>query len=239
MKYICTLLLLLVAAQNTSAQTKIETLKGRIVSNTQDVVGVYVLNKTTNKGTITSKTGNFSIPVSLKDTIMFSAVQFKNKKIVVTQKILDYKSFLVNLDETLEELNEVVLDNRTLITAKSLGLPNADVEVLPLAKRELFAANNGDNYLSLDPLLNFLSGRTKMLKDRIKRDDMYARSKELRTRFVDSVFSKNLKIPASRIEEFMLYCEYDPRFKGITENKNELVVWDFLRQKSELFLKFK
>lgn len=239
MRYVYTLLFLVLIAQQTNAQQKIEILKGRIVSSSQEVVGVYVLNKTNNKGTITSKSGNFSIPVQLKDTIEFSAVQFKNKQIIITKKILDYKSFLVNLDETLEELDEVVLDNRTFITAKSLGLPNADVEVLPLTERELFSANNGNNYLSLDPLINFLSGRTKMLKDRIKRDDTYARSKELRTRYVDSIFSKNLKIPVDRIEEFMLYCEYDPRFKGITKNKNELVVWDFLRQKSELFLKFK
>ncbi|MEP0212534.1 MAG: carboxypeptidase-like regulatory domain-containing protein [Cellulophaga sp.] len=239
MRYVYTFLFLVLIAQQTNAQQKIEILKGRIVSNSQEVVGVYVLNKTNKKGTITSKSGNFSIPVHLKDTIEFSAVQFKNKQIIITQKILDYSSFLVNLDETLEELDEVVLDNRTFITAKSLGLPNADVKVLSLTERELFSANNGNNYLSIDPLINFLSGRTKMLKDRIKRDDIYARSKELRTRYVDSIFSKNLKIPIDRIEEFMLYCEYDPRFKSITKNKNELVVWDFLRQKSELFLKFK
>ncbi|WP_249560010.1 carboxypeptidase-like regulatory domain-containing protein [Cellulophaga sp. 20_2_10] len=225
--------------QVSTAQEKIVQLKGIVVAQEQEVLGVYVLNKSTKKGTITTKSGSFSIPVRLQDTIEFSAIQFKNREISITQKILDLKSYIINLDETLEELDEVVLDNRTFITAKSLGLPNADVEVLPLAERELFSANNGDNYMSLDPLINFLSGRTKMLKDRIKRDDLYARSKELRSRYVDSIFFNNLKIPVDRIDEFMLYCEYDPRFKGISNTKNELVVWDFLRQKSELFLNFK
>ncbi|MCL5247092.1 carboxypeptidase-like regulatory domain-containing protein [Cellulophaga sp. 20_2_10] len=232
-------LFLTVLTQVSTAQEKIVQLKGIVVAQEQEVLGVYVLNKSTKKGTITTKSGSFSIPVRLQDTIEFSAIQFKNREISITQKILDLKSYIINLDETLEELDEVVLDNRTFITAKSLGLPNADVEVLPLAERELFSANNGDNYMSLDPLINFLSGRTKMLKDRIKRDDLYARSKELRSRYVDSIFFNNLKIPVDRIDEFMLYCEYDPRFKGISNTKNELVVWDFLRQKSELFLNFK
>ncbi|MGJ8658898.1 MAG: carboxypeptidase-like regulatory domain-containing protein [Cellulophaga fucicola] len=239
MKQLYCFLVLTAFTQVSTAQEKIVQLKGIVVAQAEEVVGVYVLNKTTSKGTITTKSGSFSIPVRLQDTIEFSAVQFKNRQVVITQKILDSKNYLVDLSETLEELDEVVLDQRTFITAKSLGLPNADVKVLPLSERELFSANNGNNYMSLDPLINFLSGRTKMLKDRISRDKRYARSQELRSSYVNSIFSKSLDIPIDRIDEFMLYCEYDKRFDGIFKEKNKLVVWDFLRQKSEVFLKFK
>lgn len=170
MKQLYCFLVLTAFTEVSTAQEKVVQLKGIVVAQAEEVVGVYVLNKTTSKGTITTKSGSFSIPVRLQDTIEFSAVQFKNRQVVITQKILDSKNYLVDLSETLEELDEVVLDQRTFITAKSLGLPNADVKVLPLSERELFSANNGNNYMSLDPLINFLSGRTKMLKDRISRD---------------------------------------------------------------------
>lgn len=193
MKQLYCFLVLTAFTQVSTAQEKVVRLKGIVVAQAEEVVGVYVLNKTTSKGTITTKSGSFSIPVRLQDTIEFSAVQFKNRQVVITQKILDSKNYLVDLSETLEELDEVVLDQRTFITAKSLGLPNADVKVLPLSERELFSANNGNNYMSLDPLINFLSGRTKMLKDRISRDKRYALSQELRSSYVDSIFSKKFR----------------------------------------------
>ncbi|MCL5247091.1 carboxypeptidase-like regulatory domain-containing protein [Cellulophaga sp. 20_2_10] len=236
------LLFFIVLTQLAIAQEqKVETLEGRVVSKEQEVVGVYVLNKSAKKATITDPKGYFTLKVALQDTLLFSAVQFKNREIIITQKILDLKSYIINLDETLEELDEVVLDNRTFITAKSLGLPNADVKTLPLAEREVVTATKWitNNKVGIDPFLNFLSGRTKMLKERASRDQSYAHSKELRSSYVDSIFSKSLDIPIDRIDEFMLYCEYDKRFDGIFKAKNELVVWDFLRQKSELFLKFK
>jgi len=63
------------------AQTRL--LEGRVYANDNDVTGVVVQNTTTERATITDIDGYFSIPVSLNDTLVFSAVQLKRKVVPV------------------------------------------------------------------------------------------------------------------------------------------------------------
>ena len=46
------------------------------------IEGVHVLNITSNYNTITDSEGNFKIYANLNDEIIFSAIQFKRKKII-------------------------------------------------------------------------------------------------------------------------------------------------------------
>lgn len=235
-------LFLVIATQLTTAQDKIVQLKGSVISNVQEVVGVYVLNKTSNKGSITNENGGFSIPVRLQDTIEFSAVQFKNRQIVITQKILDFKNYIINLDETLEELDEVVLDQRTQVTAMSLGFVHANVKTLELAERELISGKtmSFDGIKnSLDPVINFVSGRTKMLNERVTRNKRYATGQKMRHKYLDSITLTKLKIPKSRLQEFVLYCEQDEDFDAFMLQTNDVFIKAFFKMKAKSFLKEK
>ncbi|MGJ8658899.1 MAG: carboxypeptidase-like regulatory domain-containing protein [Cellulophaga fucicola] len=235
-------LFLVIATQLTTAQDKIVQLKGSVISNVQEVVGVYVLNKTSNKGSITNENGGFSIPVRLQDTIEFSAVQFKNRQIVITQKILDFKNYIINLDETLEELDEVVLDQRTKVTAMSLGFVHANVKTLELAERELISGKtmSFDGIKnSLDPVINFVSGRTKMLNERVARNKRYATGQKMRHKYLDSITLTKLKIPKSRLQEFVLYCEQDEDFDAFMLQTNDVFIKAFFKMKAKSFLKEK
>ncbi|SFW68164.1 carboxypeptidase-like regulatory domain-containing protein [Cellulophaga fucicola] len=235
-------LFLVTATQLTTAQDKIVQLKGSVISNVQEVVGVYVLNKTSNKGSITNENGSFSIPVRLQDTIEFSAVQFKNREIVITQKILDLKSYIINLDETLEELDEVVLDQRTQVTAMSLGFVHANVKTLELAERELISGKtmSFDGIKnSLDPVINYLSGRTKMLKERVARNKRYATSQKMQRKYLDSTVLSKLKIPKERLQEYILYCEQDEDFDAFMLQPNDVFIKAFFKMKAKSFLKEK
>lgn len=49
------------------------------------------------------------IPVRLNDTLVFSAVQFKRKEIVVTEEVLNTRLLFVPLQDVLTELQEVVV----------------------------------------------------------------------------------------------------------------------------------
>lgn len=236
------LFFVLISQLSTAQEKKVKSLKGYVVSKEQEVVGVYVLNKTSNKGSITNENGSFSIPVSLQDTLLFSAVQFKNREIIITQKILDFKSYIVNLDETLEELDEVVLDQRTQVTAMSLGLVHANVKTLELAERELISGKtmSFDGIKnSLDPVINFVSGRTKMLKDRVARNKRYATGQKMQHKYLDSITLTKLKIPKSRLQEFVLYCEQDEDFDAFMLQTNDVFIKAFFKMKSKTFLTLK
>ncbi len=67
------------------------------------------MNITANKATITNNNGFFAITVKLNDTLVFSAVQFKKKRVVVTQDILELELVSVPLDDGITELDEVVV----------------------------------------------------------------------------------------------------------------------------------
>ena len=157
-------------------------LEGRVYSEDGDVAATHVLNMTTQRATITDINGFFSIPVTLNDTLVFSAVQYKRKEIVVTSGMLESKLLLIPLEEFLTELDEVVvtpynltgdivkdlgsLDIEPVVTTSTLDLPNAYVKPITKAERELYAAT-ANPYMSFDPLINAITGRTKMLKNRV------------------------------------------------------------------------
>ena len=209
-----------------------EKLEGRVYSDDGDVAATHVLNTTTKRATITDSDGFFAIPARLNDTLVFSAVQYKRKEIVVTLNLLESKLVLIPLEEALTELDEVVvtpynlsgdimrdlsnLDIEPVVTASTLGLPNAYVKPISKAERELYAAT-ANPIMSLDPLINTITGRKKMLKKRVERNKKYARTERVREFYVDSLYTTGLKIPKEKIDDFLYFCEVDSVFQSLVD----------------------
>lgn len=227
-------------------------LQGRVFSKDGDVAATHVLNTTTKKATITNIDGFFTIVAKLNDTLVFSAVQYKRKEIVITPSLLESKLLMIPLEESLTELDEVVVmpyslsgniasDLRTLktepvITASTMGLPNAYVVPMTKAERE-FKAATANPYMSFDPLINMITGRKKMLKARVKRNNTYARTQRVREFYADSLYTTELKIPQDKIEEFMYFCEVDAIFQDVIDTHDQLKIWTFMKRKSVVYLK--
>ena len=218
-------------------------LEGRVYSDDGDVAATHVLNLTSQRATITDENGFFTVAVQLLDTLEFSAIQYKKKIVVVNTAILQSKFISVGLEEALTELDEVTvtpynlsgnllkdlptLELDPIVTASTLGLPNAYVKIPTKAERELSAAT-ANPIMSFDPLINAITGRTKMLKKRVER---------VRKFYEDSVYQEQLLIPIDKIDDFLYYCEVDPRFQQIVDTHNEMEIWEYLRQKSILYRK--
>ncbi|WP_298506437.1 carboxypeptidase-like regulatory domain-containing protein [uncultured Maribacter sp.] len=225
-------------------------LEGRIVSKSGDVAATHVQNKTTKRATITDVHGYFVIRAKVQDTLIFSAVQFKKKEIVVSTDMLQSLLLKIPMEDALTELDEVVvtpynlsgdiskdlntLETEPVVTASTLGLPNAYVKPISKAERKLFEATTGRG-IPLNPIINGISGRTKMLKNRIKRNKKYERTQRVRAFYVDSLFIKDLKIPIAKIEDFMYFCEIDTTFQTIVDSHDHLKIWEYLRKKSTLY----
>jgi hypothetical protein len=221
-----------------------------VYSDDGDVAATHVLNLTSQRATITDENGFFTIPVQMLDTLEFSAIQYKKKIVVVSTAILDSKFISVGLEDALTELDEVTvtpyslsgnlladlstLDLDPIVTASTLGLPNAYVKIPTKAERELSAATASSG-MSFDPLINAITGRTKMLKKRVERNKLYDRTERVREFYEDSVYLKQLLIPIDKIDDFLYYCEVDPRFQQVVDTHSELEIWEYLRQKSLLY----
>lgn len=247
------------------AQEQTVFLQGNVKVENNDVDGIHVQNTTTNKATITDAYGYFSIPVRLNDTLVFSAIQLQKKEFPITQTLLDTKSIVVLMQEAENALDEVVVMpynlsgdlskdannlKQEVVTAASLGLPNAYVKKKTQNERKLAEADGGGwikgvngglggvgGAINLHKILNRVSGRTKMLKERVARDEKNVRINELAAYYPDDILIEKLKIPALRVQEFRYYCEVDAGFETLMETKDLLKIWNFLQVKSADFIK--
>ncbi len=226
-------------------------LEGTVLSDNKGIPDVHVMNTSRNLATITNGEGRFSITVGLNDTIIFSAVQFKRKYLVVNNDMLQSLSIVVPMEEFVNELDEVILRPYDLsgdlsrdmgqlgvgsvTTASTLGLPNAYVLPISQAERKLHEATSGGSGIPLNPIINALTGRTKYLKKVLATEQQYARTDRVREFYADSLFVQELKIPETKIDDFMFYCEVDYAFNQVVDSRDRLKIWEYLKQKSLVY----
>ncbi len=251
-KHITFICFLLLGTFLFAQQTK--DLEGRVFSKDGDVAGTHIINSTTQRATITDENGFFTIQAKLNDTLVFSAVQYRRKVLPVNEAIMESRLLNVYLEEGEIKLDEVLvmpynlsgdlskdLDSLkigAIVTASSLGLPNADVKPPTQSERKLYTARTWDfrvNSIKLDPLINFFSGRTKMLKEQVAREAEYDNFQNTRNFYVDSLFIHGLFIPQHKIDDFMYYCEVDSVFQTIIDSQDRLKLWEFMRKKSLVY----
>lgn len=237
-----------------SAQTfDPKTLEGKVHSHDGDVAATHVLNTTTKKASITDIDGRFSIQVHLNDTLVFSAVQYQTKTLVVSVEIMESKFISVALEAANIVLDEVVVTPYNLtgelgrdmgrlnvapsVTPVSLGLPNAYVKMPTMAERRLFEATSGSGFIPLNPIINGISGRTKQLKEFVAVEKKYARTERVRQFYADSLWINELKIPGNKLDDFLYFCEVDPAFTAVVDTADKLKIWNYLNLKSAEYRK--
>ena len=223
-----------------------ELLKGRVASNAGDIEGIYVVNAQTEVMAITDAFGGFSIAAKTGDTLVFSSIQFKEYRVIVSQENFSDLDFSVKLSPVIHQLQEVIIKRYDNINSVSLGIIPGDQKSYTAAERKLqtatglnATANAGTmagGSVSADPLLNFISGRTAMLKKEVAVEKKEAFMKLLENMFKPEHFVERLKIPLEYVKGFEYYAVDNDRFTAILNAKNRTTV-EFLL--GELAVKYK
>lgn len=245
------LLFILIVTTASAQNVYFSKLVGKVTNLDKGVSDVHVMNISSDRATITDADGRFSIATKLNDTIVFSAVQFKRKSLIVSAVMLESTSIVVPLDEFINELDEVVVrpynlsgdlsrDMNSMTTdkvyvASTLGLPNAYVKPITQAARKLNEATTGGGLVPLNPIINAISGRTKYLKKVLASQEKYARTIRVREYYADSLFVKHLNIPESKIDDFMYFCEVDTAFASVVDSHDRLKIWEYLKLRSNAY----
>lgn len=231
-----------------NAQNFSKDLQGKIKSESMELSDVHVVNITSKKATITDQHGDFKILVKLNDTLWFSSIQHEKSHLVVTNMVLETEKVIVNLKETLTVLEEVVIPSHKLsgnldtdiksmkfepvISALTVGLPNADVKTLSVNERRLFYAMTEQG---LHRLIDEMTGHNKRLRKMVFLDEEKLRLQTLKSFYPDSFYSKHLKIPSERIYDFIYFCAEDSIFNSTIESHNKLKIWEFLEKRSLIY----
>ncbi|AWK04414.1 hypothetical protein HYN56_09285 [Flavobacterium crocinum] len=242
-----TCFLVVIAGQACLAQTQDRSVfNGKITSSTSNVEGVYVINAQTEETVTSDASGSFSILAKADDVLVFSSIAFKEKRIMLKQEDFSNLNFTVSLNMVMYQLQEVVIKRYDNINAESLGVIPEGQRKYTAAERKLqtatalnATANAGTmagGSISADPLLNFFSGRTAMLKKEVA-----VEKKEFFMRLLENMFSlehfiDRLKIPAEYVKGFEYYAVDNEKFTAILNSKNKTST-EFLL--GELAVKYK
>lgn len=244
-KVACVLMIVLGQTSWSQSQDR-SMINGKIASNSSDLEGVYVINAQTEAMATTDASGAFSIAAKEGDTLVFSSIQFKENRVLLTADNFLDLHFTVKLNMIMHQLQEVVIRNYNGINATSLGIIPEGQKRYTEAERKLHTAtalnaqaNAGTmagGSISADPLLNFLSGRTAMLKKEVIVEKKEAFMKLLERMFSIDHFVNRLQIPLEYVKGFEYYAVDNDKFTVILNSKNKTST-EFLL--AELAVKYK
>ncbi|MGA1386396.1 MAG: hypothetical protein ACO306_06735 [Flavobacteriaceae bacterium] len=217
-----------------------KSIKGQVLYRSQYVPNEHVINTTSNASTITDEQGQFELPVSIGDELVFMAFQYNLALIIIDQQTLDRGRLVVEVTEKVTALEEVVVgpENETaFIKLKNEEFKSYYYEIdrgssvdniaQPMSVRGL---QNGLNFVSL----------FKLLRGAPKTEDQpqgpQLKLSELLVRvYDDSFFTQDLALPGTLIPEFLVYCDQHVPTQSLLLKKNEFELIDFLVAQSSQF----
>lgn len=214
------ILLLLTVTLPAQAQDR-KNLQGRIIASGNPARDIFVINKNTGIEVKSAADGSFTLPVKTGDRLTAYSSSTKVREFAVTAYTLTQNPYILEVDPAGTELQEVVV---TGITSESLGLVPKNQEQFTPAEQKLATAGSPRmNPMGLDPVINAISGRTKMLKKALE-----AEHKELLAQKINNLFTDNelagFGLPKETARGFIFYIVEDTRLTdAVKANNNEMV----------------
>jgi len=223
------------------------------------IEGLHVINKTQNKKTTTNANGKFSIEVAVNDVLEISSVQYKKVSLVITETHIKNKRIVFYLEIQVNELAEVKIGNtltgnlyQDIATSKAerplnfydVGIPGYKGRRKTKSERLLHEAGDFKpamllgvlgGSLPINPILNGLSGRTKMLKRRVALEKNTDKIQRLKIKFETNFFI-NYPLEPNRRMAFFYFCAEDKNFDTRTSG-NDFESYNFMIQKYKEYKK--
>lgn len=204
--------------------------KGKIIVETNDNDGVTIINLANKNSTISENGGYFKIKAKVNDTIMFSAIHLEARKIVITKKDFGPNLLFIKLKIHTKHIKEIMITNGDGINAESLGLVKKGQKQYTPAERRLKTASALDGQwglntaFSIDPLFNWLSGRTKQLKKELEVERKEFLQEKIINNFERDYIIQILKIPDEYVDGYIFYVVEDQILVDAIKARNKTMV---------------
>lgn len=240
-------------------------ISGRISVASEDKEGVTVFNSSSNRGTITDENGDFEIKVALNDILEFSALQFKNFNVTISEDVIKSKNLTVILVEEVNKLDEVVILPFGLTGNIEADLENVRTYNVSLdyvyfgldhiedfefsadyktkAENVAFNENNPrvDNMLNLVNLAGFIVSQIVDIEknDKINSEKAIKTTpfKEALDKFSVNYIHTNFDIPLEQVTAFIDYVEQEGVDETLLAKDKEMQFLERITQLSKSFLK--
>jgi hypothetical protein len=189
---------------------------GKVQTDSIYLAAIEVVNLSNAKTTLTNQNGEFFILAKANDVLVLNSSSLEIKRVVVTAQQLVSGGIVIEMIPKAIALDEVVVSKNPF---EGTRLYPGQKTYTP-AQRKLYTARSG----ILDRPLNWLSGRTAMLKKGViaerKEYDLYRVS----LLYEDLYYINTLKIPQEYIKDFQYYLIEDPEFLAALNAKNRMLM---------------
>lgn len=214
-------------------------IKGKIVSTSSSLEGIHILNLNKGIGIATDDRGYFSIRVTIGDTLQFSAIHLIGTKHIIKKDDFGENLLFVEMKSKLNELEEVTIVQYKNINAVSLGIIPKNQKTYTPAERKLKTASEMSigTIISIDPLLNWISGRTRMLKKEVEIEIKEFLIDQTADYYQKEYFTDVLKIPEDYVDGFLFYIVENERFVRAMKDKNKTMATFILSELAVEYLK--
>lgn len=218
-----------------------KTIHGQVINDSLKVEQVVIFNISAKLGAVLKSSGYFDIKARENDTLVFSSLLFRSKRIVLTQADMKASELVVKLETFTNELAEVVIDSknkikpvtgskRDIVDQKYVDDPQSTPRntVMPGNVTE-----NGMDFVRIYKDVMRLLNKNKAEKN----------SSESTASFMDYVmkkikypfYSRTLKLQDDEIKLFLLFSESDVRVPKLVKSKSEFELMDYLIEKNKDF----
>jgi hypothetical protein len=228
---IVSLFFLLIGIEAISQNNSLTLLRGKVVAETIELNGITVHNNRSESDAVTENNGNFSIFVMVGDTLSFSGLQINTKKVIISENDMAKKLFTIVLEPKIIPLNEVKIVEYKNINAVSLGILQTQPKRYTPAERRLRAAGEFHWYsplliplggMSVDGLINAITGRTKILKKELDIERKELALKDIENNFSEEYFITKLKIPKEYVKAFWYFAIEKEELTAALKEKNKI-----------------
>ncbi len=238
------------------------TISGKITaSKGEDLEGINIYNRSSQKGTITSPEGEFTIQVAENDRVLISSMQFQRFTVIIDEGIIDTKKMIIFLNPVVNQLDEVIirpfdLSGNIFADVKRVNLtgvsqdwdlsyeklefeyqfaPDAQTSIKGNKAEEAYFNNpvqSGGNILGLAGL--FFKNEKKTPRQKISEEEIVTDA--VQKRFGNHYISKNFLIPEDKVNEFIYFVEENGLDRNLLKTENELLLIEHLRGQSKIYL---
>lgn len=219
-------------------------LRGKVLYRNSNVQNENVINSSTEMGVITNSDGEFAINVKVGDELVFMALNYQMKRVLVTEDILKNNRLVVEVNEKVTELDEIVVgpeNKEAFIKLKNEEFKEFEYGIEPTDEVENIAMSNLDR--GMQNGLNFVN-IFKAIKKGLQGEEEETTSTTklklsdvLRQVYDDEFFVKDLQLPQDKIDAFLFYCDENIPEQSLLKKTNEFQLIDFLVNESKEFRK--
>lgn len=219
-------------------------LHGQVVNDSIKLENGIVFNVNSKTGSVIKAQGFFSILAKVNDTLVFSSLTFKSKKIVLTAKQIAAPILRVKVEAYANQLLEVFVYAKKGIkpiegnSQKYVDRQYFDDEKSSPKNRTMppdGSIENGVNFVRIyKDVLKILRKNNPERTDFVTETNF---TEVAMKRVSYSFFTNTLKLKDEEIRLFLVFCENDSKAKTLLKPESEFELIDFLITKNKEFKK--